>query len=142
MGGGLMKELGRHLIIELYGCDSQLLTDEARLKGILLRAVHVMGGTVKGEYTHRFPVYGGVTVLIAIAESHVSIHTWPEHSYAAIDVFTCGESLDPWRAFDIILEEFRPHRYNIMEIKRGMFERNAGKGVRLSVTGESKVGRR
>ncbi len=117
-----MKELGRHLLVELYNCEPKTLMDKEKVKNILLRSTKAMGATIKGEYTYKFPASGGISSLIVIAESHVSAHTWPEHGYAAVDIFTCGVSLDPWKAFNVILQEFNPRRYNVMEIRRGLMD--------------------
>ncbi|MEM1537612.1 MAG: adenosylmethionine decarboxylase [Candidatus Nezhaarchaeales archaeon] len=114
--------MGRHLIIEFYGCNPEMLANDERIKKTLLRSIEVMGGHVKGECLYKFPPYGGITLLIAIAESHVSIHTWPEHGYAAIDIFTCGSNMDPWKAYDVIINEFKPRKFNVTDIRRGILE--------------------
>ena len=83
--------LGHHTLIELHGCDVAKLSDVARVRSLMLEAVKQSGGTYVTDVFHHFTPHG-VSGVIVIAESHVTIHTWPEHGYAAADVFTCGES--------------------------------------------------
>ncbi|RLF09424.1 MAG: S-adenosylmethionine decarboxylase proenzyme [Thermoprotei archaeon] len=112
-------ELGRHLILELYGCPPNILDDEETIKGVMVEAVKVANGNVCGTFFHKFNPQG-VTGVVVISESHVSIHTWPEHGYAAVDVFTCGERMDPWKACEYIVKKFKPSNMNVLEIKRGL----------------------
>ena len=115
-----MIELGRHIIAEFYGCKKELLKNESLLKEILKGAVKACQATLCGEFSRSFPVNNGVTVLLALSESHISIHTWPEHQYAALDIFTCGENVDPWKAYQYILNIIKPERIQVTEIKRGL----------------------
>ncbi|MEM2910252.1 MAG: adenosylmethionine decarboxylase [Nitrososphaerota archaeon] len=117
-----MKELGRHLIAELYGCDVSILGDLETLRTTLLEAAEASGAKVLGEFFKKFPRGGGVTGILAIAESHFSIHTWPEYGYAAVDLFTCGSQVDPWRAYEVIHKRMRPARIHVKEFKRGLIE--------------------
>jgi len=115
-----MKVLGRHIIAELHGCDPGLLTDLDRAIEILREAVRVSGATYLGEFHRVFEPWGGFTAIVALAESHISIHTWPEYRYAALDIFTCGETADPWRAYEYIVDAYKPERVNVTEVKRGL----------------------
>jgi len=115
----VLKGLGRHLIVEMWGVDPALLDDEERLREMLLKAAEAAGGRIIGVLFHKFNPQG-VTGVVAIAESHISIHTWPEHGYAAIDIFTCGSHVDPWKAFEYSMRELRPRSVNVFEIKRGV----------------------
>lgn len=117
---GKMKVLGRHIIAELHGCDSGLLTDVDRALLILRRAVQAAGATYLGEFHRIFEPWGGITAIIALAESHISIHTWPEYRYAALDIFTCGERTDPWKAYEYIVDAYKPEKVNVTEVKRGL----------------------
>jgi S-adenosylmethionine decarboxylase len=119
MMGELRTELGRHVILELYGCSPMLLDDEAFIKNVLTEAVRKANGNICGVFFHKFNPQG-VTGVVLISESHVTIHTWPEYGYAAIDVFTCGERMDPWKACEHIVESFKPSSVNALEIKRGL----------------------
>ena len=100
-------------------CDAALLDDVALVKQVLLAAAEEAGATIVGEVFHKFsPV--GVTGIVCIAESHISIHTWPEHAYAAVDIFTCGENLKPMEAAHFIAEGLLAQHCNVMEVKRGV----------------------
>ena len=85
--------LASHTLVELRGCGAELLNNPAALKKLLLEAVRRGGGTVVTDVFHTFSPHG-VSGVIVIAESHVAIHTWPEHGYAAVDIFSCGPKLD------------------------------------------------
>jgi S-adenosylmethionine decarboxylase len=93
--------LGKHVIAELYGCNSGFLDDESYLETALIRAAKVSGATVLDSMFRRFHPQG-VTGVVLLAESHISIHTWPEKGYAAVDVFTCGAA-DPMVAVDEVV---------------------------------------
>ena len=113
------RTLGTHLLLELNECNAALLDDMALVKQALLDAVDEAGATVVGEVFHKFsPV--GVTGIVCIAESHISIHTWPEHAYAAADIFTCGENFKPMDAAHLIAESLQAQHCNVMEVKRGV----------------------
>ena len=111
--------LGRHLIIEMYDCDPKLLDSIERIRVALVEAAEAAGSMVLGHSFHKFYPQG-VTGIVVVAESHLSIHTWPEHSYAAIDVFTCGDHTDPWKALEVLKKALKPGRISVMEIKRGL----------------------
>jgi S-adenosylmethionine decarboxylase len=85
--------LARHTLLELRGCKSDLLNTPSKLKELLLESVRRGGGTVVTDVFHTFSPHG-VSGVVVIAESHVAIHTWPEHGYAAVDIFSCGLTLD------------------------------------------------
>ena len=89
--GTTIDALGRHLLIELHECDRSALDDLELVRDTLIEAAYRLGSTVLDVSTHKFdPV--GVTAIVMISESHLSVHTWPEHGYAAIDIFTCSPS--------------------------------------------------
>jgi S-adenosylmethionine decarboxylase len=113
-----MHTLGRHLICELYGCDPAHLDDEARVLGALVDAAAAVGAEVVGRLSHRFAPQG-VTATVLIAESHLSGHTWPEHGYAAFDVFTCG-GLDPRPAFAVLARAMGAREGRVQELLRGI----------------------
>ncbi|MCS7140423.1 MAG: adenosylmethionine decarboxylase [Candidatus Nezhaarchaeota archaeon] len=115
-------ELGRHIIIELYSCPPNLINDEAFIKNVMIEAVKVANGNVCGAFFHKFNPQG-LTGVVIISESHISIHTWPEYGYAAVDVFTCGERMDPWKAYNYIVKNLKPSNVNVLEIKRGLIPR-------------------
>ncbi len=114
------KGLGRHLIVELFGCDPHILSDANLLDEILTGAALYSGATIVGKYFERFGEGGGVSAIVVIKESHISIHTWPELGYAALDIYTCGESIDPWKAYDLIVGRIEPLNVGAFEIIRGL----------------------
>ncbi len=88
-----MVPFARHTLLEFHGCDPALLRNAEALKPCLLEAVREGRGTIVTDFFHNFSPYG-VSGVIVIAESHVAIHTWPEHGFAAVDIFSCSELLD------------------------------------------------
>ena len=116
-----MKALGIHLLVELNGCDPKLLNDINIIKDIMLAAANESGVTVLGESFHQFSPQG-VSGVILIAESHLSIHTWPEHGYAGADIFTCGTRVQPQKAAEVIIERLKPRTHSIIQMYRGMID--------------------
>jgi S-adenosylmethionine decarboxylase len=117
-----MKALGRHLLIELYGCDVAMLDDIAGIEEHMITAARKANSTVVNSTFHRFSPYG-VSGVVVIAESHLSIHTWPEYGYAAVDIFTCGDSVDPWKAFEYLKDVMKSERESVLELQRGEYDK-------------------
>ena len=115
-----MEAIGKHLLVELKECNRERLSDLDFLKDTLLSAAREAGADILGESFHSFPPYGGVSGVVIIAESHLSIHTWPEYCYAAVDIFTCGNSLRPQRAVDLLVKELQARDSSILELNRGI----------------------
>jgi len=115
-----MKTVGRHLLIEFYDCDRPLLDDLDSLRKIMIMAAETVGASVVGETFHRFAPQG-VSGTVVIAESHLSLHTWPENGYAAIDIFTCG-GLVPGDAFGYLAASLHAGSARQREIIRGLPE--------------------
>ena len=113
-----MDTLGRHLIAEFYGCDHRVLDDEAAVLAALRSAVEAIGAALIALSSHHYAPQG-VTATALIAESHVSIHTWPEHGYAAVDLFTCG-GLDPRPGFERLRSALGAQQVRVQEILRGL----------------------
>jgi S-adenosylmethionine decarboxylase len=88
-----MRALSLHTLLEFYGCAADQLKRTRQVKALLHKSVLQGGGTIVKEMFHNFSPYG-VSGVIVITESHVTIHTWPEHGYAAVDIFSCSEKLD------------------------------------------------
>jgi S-adenosylmethionine decarboxylase len=107
---------GLHLIVDLYGASH--LDDQAALDSALRGAAAAAGATVLADHLHHFGEGHGVTGVLVLAESHISIHTWPETGYAAVDIFLCGRS-DAHKAADHLRAVLRPERVVITEIARG-----------------------
>ncbi len=116
-----MNALGKHLLLELKDCDREVLNDLSFLKGILSAAASEAGATILGESFHQFQPQG-VSGVVIIAESHLFIHTWPECGYAAIDIFTCGNSVQPEKAAQILIRGLGAKNHTILEIKRGILD--------------------
>jgi S-adenosylmethionine decarboxylase len=123
-----LNALGKHLLIELNDCDPVLLNDLDAIRGIMLQAASASGATVMGESFHRFSPQGVSGVLI-IAESHLTVHTWPEHGYAGADIFTCGTTVQPEKGAEVLIDRFAPKSHSIVEMLRGTTH------VREKVTG-------
>jgi len=112
--------LGRHLLVDFYDCDSTLLDDVASLERILVESAVMANSTViKSVFHHYSPI--GVSGVVVIAESNLTIHTWPEYGYAAIDVFTCGDEIDPWKAYEFLKSALGAGRFEAREVMRGVF---------------------
>ena len=114
-----MNVLGTHVLLELRECDPQLLDDLVYIREQLLNAAATVDAHVIGESFHQFSPQG-VTGILSIAESHISIHTWPEHGYAAADIFTCGDQTKPDRAAAYIIAALRCQDPEITQIRRGL----------------------
>ena len=114
--------LGRHLIVELFDCNPEKINDEKFLEKILVESLIEAGSKILGKFFYKFQPQG-VTGIIAIAESHLSLHTWPEKNYAALDIFTCGVKIDPWKVYRRIVEEIKPKKVKILELSRGPLTR-------------------
>jgi S-adenosylmethionine decarboxylase len=114
-----LRALGRHLLVELYGCDPELLKKVDAVREILVTAAKACKATVVDVAFHEFTPFG-VSGVVVIAESHLSIHTWPEYRYAAVDIFTCGGSIKPEQAVRHIADRFHCAHPSIVEVKRGI----------------------
>jgi len=114
-----LNALGKQLLLELKDCDKQVLNDVDFLKSTLLAAANECGATVLGDSFHRFSPQG-VSGVVIIAESHIFIHTWPEHGYAAVDIFTCGDSVQPDKAAEVLIEKIGGKNHSIIEMQRGI----------------------
>ncbi len=114
-----MQGLGRHVLAEVYGCGFHILNDLDKVRKILVDAAIAAGAEVRETAFHRFSPQG-VSGVVVISESHLAIHTWPELGYAALDVFTCGEGVDPWVAMNIIVKDFGARTVTASETKRGV----------------------
>ena len=114
-----MTVLGYHVLLELRECNPALLNDLNYIRQAMLTAARDVGATVVGESFHRFSPQG-VTGILAIAESHISIHTWPEYGYAAADIFSCGSSFLPKEAAKRLAEQLECRDAEFKEIERGL----------------------
>ena len=108
---------GSHLIIDLW--EAEGLADRERIEGALIDAVTESGATLLHIHLHTFEEGGGISGVAVLAESHISVHTWPEKGYAAFDVFMCGDA-QPRKALDVFKRAFNPGRIVVGEHKRGV----------------------
>ena len=113
-----MDKVGTHCILELYNCPRAFLENPDFVSRALAEASRHGASTLLKQVSHRFHPQG-VTVLGLLAESHISIHTWPEHEYAAADVFTCGQNTRPQTACQYLVDAFRPKKHRLVTIARG-----------------------
>jgi S-adenosylmethionine decarboxylase len=111
-----MYELGHHVLVSLYGISFHLLDDLAGIQTAFERAVEVCGATVLNRFSHQFNPQG-VTIVYALAESHISIHTFPEEGSCAIDVYTCG-NMDSVKGMEVLIKHFNPGEVSMQEVKR------------------------
>lgn len=118
-----MKALGTHIVCELSGCDPQALSDVEGVHAMMIAAATAANATIMESAFHRFQPQG-VSGTVILAESHLSIHTWPERRYAAMDFYTCGDHTDPWRACEYAAAALDAESVLTTEFKRGIEAKN------------------
>jgi S-adenosylmethionine decarboxylase len=121
-----MEQLGRHVIIELWGC-SDVINDAGLVEAAMRDAVVAANATLLDIFVHEFSPQG-VTGVAVLAESHLSIHTWPEYGYVAADVFTCGSTTKPEAAAEVLRKSFEAGTADIRELQRGVMPTNVPHG--------------
>jgi S-adenosylmethionine decarboxylase proenzyme len=109
--------LVKELLVDLYSCQKGDLNDETAILTLITQAAKKAGATVLQASVHRFSPMG-CSVVIILQETHISLHTWPEFGYAALDIFLCGESLDPYDSWEFIKEALQPESFEIQELSR------------------------
>ena len=114
-----LNALGRHILAEFYGCDPAILDNAASVERAMVDAALEAGAEVREVAFHKFSPQG-ISGVVVISESHLAIHTWPELGYAAVDVFTCGDRVDPWQACRHLVEYLRAAAVDATEVKRGL----------------------
>ena len=120
--------VGTHLLLELRGCPCERLEDAAHVREAVGAAVRAAGATLVDVVLHAFPG-GGVTALALLAESHLSVHTWPEHGYAAVDVFTCGADTEPEAAARAMAAALGAAETELRSVRRGVSCSGSESGV-------------
>ena len=113
-----MKGVGHHHFADYYGCSFEDLNDAVSLRALLLDAVARSGATILSDHFEIFDPHG-VTGVIVVAESHVALHTWPEHGFLAMDYFTCSARLDVRLTFETIAQALHAERFDVREVVRG-----------------------
>jgi S-adenosylmethionine decarboxylase len=114
-----IRYAGNHVLVELWNAVN--LDDPKLIEDALLQGARDAGATILHSHFHHFSPYSGVSGVVVLAESHISIHTWPEKDYAAIDIFMCGEC-DPHNALPAIKRAMQPGSVEIQHIKRGVIK--------------------
>ncbi|MFN8848035.1 MAG: polyamine aminopropyltransferase [Bdellovibrionales bacterium] len=113
-----MNALGRHILVEFTDCNSDILNDVDKVEKSMVEAAKTAGATVINSTFHHFSPWG-ISGVVVIQESHLAIHTWPEFGYAAVDLFTCGETVNPWVSFEHLKKAFKSNKYSALEMNRG-----------------------
>jgi S-adenosylmethionine decarboxylase len=114
-----MNALGKHLLVELRDCETDILKSVEGVRKIMLSAAEAAGATIVNDSFHEFNPFG-VSGMVIIAESHLSIHTWPEYDYAAVDIFTCGDAIEPSEAASFLIKQFCSKNPSVVEMIRGI----------------------
>jgi S-adenosylmethionine decarboxylase len=137
-----LKALGTHIVCELSGCNPTALTDVASVEAMMVGAAKEANATIVETAFHRFQPHG-VSGVVVIQESHLSIHTWPETGYAAMDFYTCGDHTDPWAACEYAAKILGAKSMLTTEVKRGI-EARKGEFTHVVTTDaeEKSLGRR
>lgn len=117
-----MIALGRHILAEIYGCDAEILNNSELIEKIMVESALEAGAEVREVAFHKFSPQG-VSGVVVISESHLAIHTWPELGYAAVDIFTCGDRVNPWDACNYLTRKFNAGHLSANEYQRGVFEK-------------------
>ena len=128
---------GRHLIVDLWGAER--LDDIDHVRQAMMDSVEASGATLLHIHLHHFTPNGGISGVAVLAESHISIHSWPERSYAALDIFMCGDAI-PEKAIPVLREAFRPDRVHVEALHRGAADEGdeANQGDRADQAGSAK----
>jgi len=116
-----LKSLGKHIILEFYDCNDKTLNSKEKVAAIITESVQKSGATLLHPFFHQFSPQG-VSGVAVIAESHFSIHTWPEYGYAAVDIFTCGDEINPDVAVSYLKKQFAAKSMQVVELKRGALD--------------------
>jgi S-adenosylmethionine decarboxylase proenzyme len=113
-----MESLGIHILAEYSKCDYSLINDVAYIEKIMLESASLSGASVVSSSFHRFSPHG-VSGVVVIKESHMAIHTWPEYRFASVDIFTCGDTVDPWKAYEHLKKSLGAENGTAFKISRG-----------------------
>ena len=110
--------LGKQIFVEFYNCSTNVINDVAEIEKFMNIAALKANATIIKSIFHKFAPQG-VSGVIVIAESHFAIHTWPEHNYASLDLFTCGNKINELNAIQFLKKKFVSNKYEIKKINRG-----------------------
>lgn len=117
-----LSTLGRHVLIEFYGCPAEIIEQNKLIEQFMNEAANYSGATIVESCFHHFNPYG-VSGAVIIAESHLTIHTWPEYGFASVDVYTCGDSVSPWKAAEYLEQKLQAKKTESFEVPRGMADK-------------------
>jgi S-adenosylmethionine decarboxylase len=120
------------MLLELFDCEADAINNLEAVKGALIEAAKRAQATIVDVVFHEFNPFG-ISGVVVIAESHLSIHTWPEYRYAAVDIFSCGDVLKPEVAAAYLVEQFAASRTSVVEVQRGTFLQPSGPIVNKAV---------
>ncbi len=116
-----MRSLGHQIVAEFYSCNREILNDVDFVRNAMLEAARKAGATIVTEAFHHFSPHG-VSGAVIIAESHLAVHTWPEFGYAAVDLFTCGDSVSSEIGFNYLRQAIQAGHVSTMELHRGQVD--------------------
>jgi S-adenosylmethionine decarboxylase len=116
-----VKPLGQHLLLDLFDCDAKIISSLQGVKASMLEAAERAQATVVQLVFHEFSPFG-ISGVVVIAESHLAIHTWPEHRYAAVDIFTCGDVLEPKVAAEYLAQLLGATQVSVVQLERGLLK--------------------
>ena len=108
---------GNHYLIDMWGC--LFLENDKKIKELLISAAEVAGAIILHAHTHHFGEGQGVSGVVVLAESHISVHTWPEKNFVAFDIFMCGNT-DPDLSLKLLKNRFKPNKIRVKKVKRGL----------------------
>lgn len=117
-----IEQLGRHILVEYYNCDKEVLKDHKLIEEYMNDAARKANATIVTSCFHTFNPWG-VSGAVIIQESHLTIHTWPEYGYASVDLYTCGDTVNPWVGFNYLEDVLKAGRSESTEISRGIVEK-------------------
>jgi len=126
-----MQTFGRHFLMELTGCNPDIIGDLERVKQLMLEAAVRANATVVTSAFHRFYPQG-VSGVVVIEESHLSLHSWPEYGYVALDIYTCGEDTQPEQACEYLAQEFESQEKATLSVERGLPTPYGSYGYRIN----------
>lgn len=114
-----MEALGKHILAEFYNCDPSAINDEAHVEELFLQTAKDSGATVINWNFHKFSPHG-ISGVVVISESHLTIHTWPEYGYCAVDIFTCGDRIDNRLCLSMLEKGLKAGQTSVVEMNRGI----------------------
>ena len=117
-----IEQLGRHILVEYYNCDKEILKDHELIEKHMKQAAIEAKATIVQSCFHKFNPWG-VSGAVIIQESHLTIHTWPEFGFASVDLFTCGDKVNPWDGFKYLEKALKSERSESTEVAIGLIDK-------------------